>query len=263
MRVAMGRLWQESAGFSPVLTKLENFEVMGIYYGGEIFERFTNVIEIGGFIEAARTEKDVELIPTMSAGAVPSGRCDRKTHQFLKGRFLEELRKAGRLDGILLALHGAMTAQDVYDVEGDLLEAIRMEWGHDIPMVISLDHHANVTKQIIKSINALVGYHTAPHIDMFETGFKAAKILFATIRGEVKPTMGWRKIPMIVGANTLVPQGPLGEFFEEAKRLEKTEKVLAVSIFPEFCYTDYPELGCTTVVVTDNAPDLAQKIADL
>jgi len=262
MRIAIGMLWQETNAFNPLPTTLENFETMGIFYGDQVIEKFADVGELGGFIQAARSEKDVELIPTMRAMAWPSGKCDERTHQFLKNKLLDELRKAGRLDGILLAFHGAMTAEDEYDVEGDLLKSIRDEWNEEIPIVISLDHHANITKRMIESVNALVGYHTEPHVDMFETGFKAAKIMFATVKKEIKPIIGWRKIPMIATGDLRVPGGPLEEFFRKAEALEKMDEVISVSIFPENPYIDSPELGWSVVVITDNEARLAQKLAD-
>ncbi len=262
MRIAIGSLSQEVHGFNPLPTTLEDFETLGILYGGEIIERFSNVSnELGGFIKAADTDGDVELVPTISARAWPGGKCDAETHRFLRNSLLESLRAVRLLDGILLALHGAMSAEDEPDVEGALLAEIRREWGH-IPIIISLDHHANVTKSMIDSVDALVGYHTEPHLDIFETGFKAAKLIFSTVRGELKPVIKWRKIPMIAAGNLCTPAGPLGEFFKEAEDFEKMNEVLAVSIFPEFTWSDNPELGWSTVAVTDDLPDLAQKIAD-
>lgn len=262
MRIAIGMLHQETNVFNPSSTSLENFEAMGIFYGEEIIRRFSDVGELGGFIQAAREEGDFELVPTMRAMAMPWGKCDRETHQFLKERLLKELRKAGEIDGILLALHGAMAAEDEYDVEGDLLEAIRREWGGDIPIVAAFDHHANITRRVINSLDALVGYRTEPHVDMFETGFKAAKILFATLKGEISPKIGWRKIPMIASGDLRVPEGPLGRFFKRAEELENLERVVAASIFPENPYVDTPELGWSTVVVTDGDRELAQRLAD-
>ena len=125
MRIAIGRVFAELNHFSPVPTTLRDFEAMGIYYADEIFQHSAEVWEIDGFLEEARGARDVELVPTMSAWAMPSGRMDAETHDFLKGRCLEELRRVGQVDGILLALHGAMSSEDEYDFEGDLLETIR------------------------------------------------------------------------------------------------------------------------------------------
>jgi len=256
-------LSQEVHAFSPILTTMTDFETIGIFYGTEIMEQFTNVsTELGGFIQAACAEKDVELVPIMAAGAWPSGKCKRDTHHFLKERMLEELKRIKILDGILLSLHGAMSAEDEPDVEGDLLETIRMEWEENIPIIISLDHHANITKKMISSINALVGYKTEPHVDSFETGVKASQIMFSTIRGEIVPIIRWRKIPMIAAGNLCTPAGPLGEFFKKAEIFEIEKKILDISIFPEFTWSDNPELGWSVVVVTADDPKLAQKIAD-
>jgi microcystin degradation protein MlrC len=262
MRVAIGQLVQEVNHFSPVPTTLANFQAFGMRYGQELMSRFASLTELGGFMDALGPQTGVELAPTLAAWAMPAGKLDKQTHQFLRTRLLDELRKAGPLDGILLSLHGAMSAEDEWDVEGSLLEAIRHEWGADIPIVISLDHHANITKRIVESCDGLVGYHTEPHLDAYETGLKAGKIMLGLLRGENRPSTGWRKLPMIATGNLLAPEGPLGDFFSEADQLERREEVLAVSIFPEFPYSDTPELGWTVVAVTDDEPDLAQDIAD-
>lgn len=262
MRIAIGRIFAELNHFSPVPTTLRDFEAMGIYYADEIFQHSAEVWEIDGFLEEARGARDVELVPTMSAWAMPSGRMDGETRDFLKGRCLEELRRVGEVDGILLSLHGAMSSEDEYDFEGDLLETIRAEWGEGVPIVVTLDHHANVTAKIIHSVDALAGYQAEPHVDSHAIGAKAARIMFAAVRGQLRPTIRWRKIPMIASGNLLAPEGPLGPFFAQAKEYEKQEAVLAVSIFPEFPFADTPELGWSVVAVTDDAPDLAQEIAD-
>jgi microcystin degradation protein MlrC len=262
MRVAIGLLVQEVNHFSPVPTTLEQFELLGIRYGEELIDQYAKTGELAGFHQAARGEGDLELVPTMAAWAMPGGRLDSQTHLYLKSKMLEELRKAGPVDGILLALHGAMSAEDEPDVEGALLESIRNEWGRDIPLVITLDHHANITERQMRLVDALAGYHTEPHVDALETGVKAAEIMLGLLREEIRPALGWRKLPMIATGNLLSPEGPLGEFFAEAEELERRGDVLAVSIFPEFPYSDTPELGWTVTAVTDDSPDLAQSIAD-
>ena len=261
MKIAIGYLHQEVNAFSPVLTTLDNFSRKGIYYGNDIYQQFGNS-EIAGFVRAARESNDVTLLPTMGAWAMPSGKIQHDDYLCLRKNFLTELKRAEPFDGILLSFHGAMSSQNEYDVEGDLLEAIRAIWGDMVPVVITLDHHANITKRMIKTVNALTGYQTEPHLDQKEIGYKAARILFDMVRGKVKPVIGWRKIPMIAAGNLLAPDGPLGEFFREAQRLEQERDVLAVSIFPEFMYTDYPELGWTTVAVTNQKLELAQEIAN-
>lgn len=262
MRVAIGLLVQEVNHFSPVPTTLEQFELYGIRYGEEVIDHYATAGELAGFFQVAREEGDLELVPIMAAWAMPAGKLDSQTHLFLKSRMLEQLRKAGGVDGILLALHGAMSAEDESDVEGALLESIRNEWGWGTPIVITLDHHANITKRVVRLVDALAGYHTEPHLDARETGIKAAGIILGILRGEIKPTLGWRKLPMIATGNLLAPEGPLGDFFAEAEELEKRDDVLAVSIFPEFPYSDTPELGWTVTAVTNDCLDLAQGIAD-
>jgi microcystin degradation protein MlrC len=262
MRVAVGQLMQEVNHFSPVPTTTEQFELFGIRCGQELVEHYARAGELAGFCQVAQEERDLELVPTLAAWAMPGGKLDRQTFLSLTGRLLDELRKAGSVDGILLALHGAMSSEDEFDVEGALLERIRNEWGWGIPIVITLDHHANITERLVRMVDALAGYHTEPHLDALEIGVKAAEIMLHIVREEIKPIVGWRKLPMIATGNLLAPDGPLGDFFAEAEELEKSGDVLAVSIFPEFPYSDTPELGWTVTAVTNESSDLAQSIAD-
>jgi microcystin degradation protein MlrC len=138
MRIAIGSLWQETLPFNPVPTTLQHFQTFGILYGDQLLKQSPDVGDFGGFLQAAQYATDVTLVPTMRAGAWPGGLCDAETRQWLKQRFLTALRNAGTVDGILLDLHGAMSADDEYDVEGDLLATIRAEWGPEIPLAVSL-----------------------------------------------------------------------------------------------------------------------------
>jgi microcystin degradation protein MlrC len=116
---------------------------------------------------------------------------------------------------------------------------------------------------MVRSANALVGYDLLPHTDAGEKGEKAAEILFGTLRGEIHPTMAWRKIPMVVtpeNAHTLF--GPMAELVAEAKAIEREPGILSASIFTVQAWLDVPELGGATLVVSDGQPDLAEAKAD-
>ena len=140
MRVAFCRLYQEVHGFSPKKTTIEDFKAMGVYSGSEIISKFENTkTELSGFIHAARLDGDVKLIPTFYAESLPCGPCTADTHQFLKTKILDSLQCAGKIDGMLISLHGAMSAEDEPDVEGDLLAEIRKRFDPDIPIGISLN----------------------------------------------------------------------------------------------------------------------------
>jgi microcystin degradation protein MlrC len=262
VRVAVGGICQEVNPQNPVTTTVENFVKQELSLSQDILTRNSGVYEIGGFMKAAQEEGDVELVPTLYAWTLPSGLVERGAYQYLKSGLLQELRKAGKLDGILLSFHGSMAAEGEDDVEGDVLQAIRAEWGEEITIAITLDHHANITKTMVRSVDVLVGYHTCPHTDQFETGYKAAKILFSAVRNGVRPTIGWRKLPLFSMGDMVTTGGPLKEFFEQAEAGERLAGVLAVSIFLGFACIDLAELGWAVTVVTDGFRSLAQSMAD-
>ncbi|MCB0083583.1 MAG: M81 family metallopeptidase, partial [Caldilineaceae bacterium] len=157
--------------------------------------------------------------------------------------------------------HGAAAAENDPDVEGALLAAARRVVGPDLPIVAPFDHHGNVTQRMIANLNGLVAHRTQPH-DPYDTGYHAAKQLFAIIRGEIKPTIAWHKIPMITHQEQfLTSRGPMKRWFDRAREMEMQPGVVAVSPFPIQPWLDVPEGGWTTVVVTDNDPALAHKLS--
>ncbi|MCB0107910.1 MAG: M81 family metallopeptidase, partial [Caldilineaceae bacterium] len=160
--------------------------------------------------------------------------------------------------GIIL---GRGRAENDPDVEGALLAAARRVVGPDLPIVAPFDHHGNVTQRMIANLNGLVAHRTQPH-DPYDTGYHAAKQLFAIIRGEIKPTIAWHNIPMVTHQEQfLTSRGPMKRWFDRAREMETLPGVVAVSPFPIQPWLDVPEGGWTTVVVTDNDPALAQKLS--
>ncbi|HEX5415211.1 MAG TPA: M81 family metallopeptidase, partial [Chloroflexota bacterium] len=195
MRVLTASIMHEGNTFAPTRTTLENFAQAGLHHGKEILEVFAGTnTELGGFIRAAR-DAGVALVPLLAATATPSGLVTRDAFEHLRDSLLEAVREAGDCDGVLLALHGALVAEGYDDGDGELLAAVRRLVGPKIPIVATLDMHANLTARMVESADALIGYDQLPHVDAGEKGEKAARLLFATLRGEIRPTMGWRKIP--------------------------------------------------------------------
>jgi len=262
MRIAMAQVWQETHTFNPMATGLVELEESGLYFGDEILEKMWGVAEIGGFLAAAEEEEaEVELVPIIRAWAGSGGRVTGEALDFLEGKLVSGLRESLPVDGVLLSLHGAAAADRVDDFEGYLLSAVRRVVGESVPVVVSLDHHANITQRIVESVNALVGYQTQPH-DPFETGERAARTLFAIVQGVITPTVGWQKIPMVAPADRgLTAEWPMREWFDLARAMEEHPGVISVSNFPVQPWLDVAELGWATVVVTDNDQVLANQLA--
>jgi len=263
MKIAIAQVWQETNTFSDVPSELKDFESYRLYVGEEVIPNCQGGQEIGGFVAAAETADRLELIPILAAGAWPGGRVTAQLMTYFEEILSNGLAAALPVDGVLLSLHGSMVAKTIDDVEGHLLRAIRSQVGPNVPIAISLDHHANVTQQMIDHSEILVGYRSLPHIDMFETGHRTAELLLSLLRRQITPTIGWRKIPMITPADLFfTTMEPMKAWFDAARELEEEPEVLSVSLFPVTPWIDVPELGWATVVITNGDAELAQSLAD-
>lgn len=264
MKVAIAKIFQETDTFNPNPFTLDDFRRFGVYFGDTILDQFRGVGELGGFIDAAETDPDdIELIPIICATSWAGGRWTSEAMDFLKGSLLTGLKQIMPIDGVLISLHGAMASDEVDDVGGYLLADIRTIIGPEIPIVCTLDHHANLTRRMVGSTDALVAYRECPHIDSLETGVRAAELFFSIVRGEVLPTVGWVKIPMLTPADKFfTSEPPLKGWFDMAAACESMSVVLSISLFPVQPWLDVPELGWAAYVVTNNNPKLAQDLSN-
>ncbi len=169
---------------------------------------------------------------------------------------------SSRIDALYLDLHGAAVADSHADCEGHLLHACRDILGDSIPIVLALDHHANLTKAMVENCDALVAHRTQPHHPR-ETGQLAATLLFNILQGTLTPTIAWKKIPLITHQEQFLtgPAGPMREWFELAREIESLAGVASASTFPMQPWIDVPEGGWAVSVVTNNDMALAEKHA--
>lgn len=263
MRIAVAEIAQETDSFSPMTAGIQDFETYGLFFGDEILERMPGVGPLGGLLEVvAEQTEPVELVPLVRAWAAAGGTITAETLEFLTRRLVEGLKAAPPPHAVFLALHGAAAAENEDDVEGHVLQAVREIVGDRIPIVCPLDHHANVTQRMVRHADLLVGHETQPH-DPPATGRKAARIMFGMLRGDIHPTIRWRKIPMITPQDQfLTAQGPMKEWFDLARAMERRDGVIDVSPYPMQPWLDVAEGGWSVVVHTDRDEPLAQSIAD-
>jgi len=263
MRIALAEIAQETDSFSPMTADITDFETYGLFHGAEILEKMAGVGPLGGLLDvAAEQEMTVELYPIVRAWAAAGGTITAPTLDFLTEQLVSGLRAAPPLDAIFLSLHGAAAAESDDDVEGHILQAVRQVVGDQIPIVCPLDHHANLTERMVRCADVLVGHETQPH-DPPATGRKAARIMFRMLQNEIRPTIRWRKIPLITPQDQfLTSQGPMKEWFDLAREIELRPGVLDVSPFPMQPWLDVAEGGWSVVVHTDNDELQAQTIAD-
>lgn len=265
MRVAIGGIMHESNTFSPVLTDLAAFHIQR---EGEIIRLWEETHhEVGGFIEGGE-RFGYELLPTMMAKATPSGRVTAEAFSQLTQELVGFLTNAPPLDGLLLALHGAMVSEEHPDGDGEIVHRLRTALGSNFPIVVTHDLHANVSKQVVEESTALVIYKTYPHIDQRQRGLQAAEIIARLIQGKIKPVQALSKPPMvlnIVRQNTSVE--PVQSIMQAAQELERHPRVLAASLALGYQYADVYEIGPSAVVVTDEDAEFAeaeaQRLADM
>ncbi len=262
MRIAIGQLWQESNTFNPGPTTRQDFEHFGVCRGAELVERMAETNELGAFIQSLRDwPQRPEVVGLVRLPAWPAGPATADTFAWLRGEILDALKAALPVDAVLLALHGALVAEGAPDVEGEVLEAVRGPIGPGVPLVATLDLHANVTEKMVGCADALVLYHTAPHVDVFETGQRGAAVLRRILDG-ARPVTAFQKVPMVVPAERANTQDPASVSFSLRRHLQELEGhpgVLAAGLATVQPWLDVPELGSAVLVVTDGDEELARE----
>ncbi len=262
MRLFLAMLSHETNTFSNVPTDRAQFEARDLRYGGEIIETFRGTGTCLGGMIAAAERLGATLVPSVAAAASPAGHVTRDIYEHVKQRMLVDLKAAGRLDGVLLDLHGAMVPEGVDDGEGDIIAAVRQAVGPDVPIAVTLDFHGNLGKDMIGEADLLHGYKTYPHVDMAERGAEAVERLAQVIGRRIKPTAAWRKPPLMPPLGRQgTARGPMRRLYDLADEMEKDPKVISVSLFAGFPHADIPDAGLGIYVVTDDDPALAERLA--
>lgn len=261
-RVLTGQIMHETNTFSRLPTDLDAYRARYLYFGDAVAEKLRGTrTEIGGILDSADA-KGWELIHPIAANATPSGKVTAEAWAALKGTVLDAA-AAGPVDGVYLALHGAMVTETTDDAEGELLAELRALLGPDVPVVATLDLHANVTDRMAASANSLIAYRTYPHIDQYERAQQAADLLQRAMDGDVAPRAWVVRGPMLTGANHGRTQsGPMVTLLERAARYEQEQKVLAVSIQAGFVPSDIEQAGPSVVVTGDGNEARCREIAD-
>lgn len=263
MRFFVGMLSHETNTFSPLPTDRRQFEARDLRYGGEILETYRDTGTcLGGMIDAAATH-GVTLVPSLAAAASPAGRVSRPFYDEAAARLLADLRAAGRLDGVLLDLHGAMVVEGLDDGEGDLLTAVRATVGDRLPVAVTLDLHANVTPAMVRAATLIHGYKTYPHIDMDARGREATARLIDVVTGRLSPTVAYRQPPLLPPLGSQgTGRGPMRRLYDLADRMEQAGAAVSVSIFAGFPLADIHDAGLSVYVCTDGDQARADRLAD-
>ena len=204
LKVLVAGYQHETNTFAPTKADWEAFNrgdsFPAFVHGQAMLDQLTGVnIPIGGFIDAARS-RNWQLLPSSWCGAIPSAHVTEDAFERMSASILSDVRRGG-FDAVYLDLHGAAVAEHVDDSEGELLARIRGLVGESIPIVASLDLHANVTLRMLQQADALVAYRSYPHVDMAATGELAAELLARRmLRGSREP-LQFQRLPFLIPLN--------------------------------------------------------------
>ena len=262
MRIAIGCIGHETNTFSPVLTTIDNFKQGSYHRGDEIIAAFQDTRTItGGFLDVAE-QLNLQPVPLLWTFATPSGMVEHAAYQTLKAEFLTLLRNTGKLDGVLLDLHGAMVTEELEDAEGDLIQAVREIVG-ETWIVTTLDLHANITAKMAHYSDVIIGFDTYPHVDCYERGFEAGQLLFSMNQGKIQPTMAYRQLPLLTAPPAqCTMKSPMTDVITALHDLETERGVVTATLSMGFPFADITDAGVSVLVTTNGDMALAEAHAD-
>jgi len=225
---------------------------------------------IGGFEARMEAYGGVDLIAITSPAGMPVGSTSRSWNlpevwTYFTDLIISDLKEKGPFDGVLVALHGAMAVVGVARPEAELLRMIRQAVGPNVVIMVTLDLHANVDAKLVAddAADAVFSVKRFPHYDVTLTGQQAADVMIRALQGTYIPVVATRK-PGIITPSIFQSTAhfPAREIMERARRWENREEDVYVSVNFGFAYADVPDNGASIFVVTNNDPELANRIAD-
>jgi microcystin degradation protein MlrC len=271
-RLAIGGFVHETNTFAPTKARFEHFAMAdgwpALVRGPALIDAVHGInLPAAGFVDATR-KLGHELVPLTWCSATPLAYVEKEAYERIAAMLLDDIVKAMPLDGLYLDLHGAMVAEHLEDGEGELLKRIRALVGDRLPIVVGLDLHANVTEAMVRHASALVAFRTYPHVDMAETGARAARLLDRLIAG-TPCYRAMRKTPFLIPLTwqcTLIE--PAASIYRRLEELEQEPGLLSMSFAPGFPPADISECGpaviahATTQAAADKAADLLERLVE-
>ncbi len=225
-------------------------------------------IEFVSFVKTMNASGNWKPCPIILMASRPLGPIQKDVFDAYCAEVLTSLPKD--IDAVYLCHHGAMVAEHLDDPDGYIAKEIRKKVGPRVPIVMTLDLHANISDTMCSSVDLICGYRTNPHVDQFERGQEAAFALRQILAGQAKPKVAHIKLPLVPPSiSLLTSSGPLGDLidFGQRRQAELGGKIMNVSIFGNFIFSDVPENGVSIVITArddfDTAKNLAEEIARL
>lgn len=264
MKIVSGGIQHETNTFAIVPTTLADFQrdsdCGDDLQGGALLRelyRGTGTIH-GGYLDEA-AGRGIEIDPVLNVRAQPSGLVEQSGFEAMLGLLLNRIADARPFDGVALDLHGAMVCDDEEDAEGAIIEAVRVAVGPEMPVVVTLDLHANITQRMVEQADCLIGYDTYPHVDMNERGREAIAVLEGIVQGQVRPCQAFRQLPLL----TMPPmqctlREPMASLIQMLHQLEQEEDIITATIAMGFPFADIHDAGVTVVVTANGNQSLAE-----
>src|SRR5438132_8213119 len=246
-RIAVGAFLHETNTFAPTKATYDDFVHGGgwpsMAHGADVLKVMRKInVGLAGFVEAAEANS-WELVPTIAAAAVPSAHVTNDAFERVMKEMVDGIAAAGPVDAVYLDLHGAMVTEHYDDGEGQTLARVRKVIGNDLPLVVSLDLHANVSPEMMEHADALIAYRTYPHIDMADTGRACARHLALILKTKARFAKAFRQLPFLIPISwQCTDDQPTRGIYEKLAALE-SDAVPTLSFAPGFPAADFPECG--------------------
>jgi microcystin degradation protein MlrC len=262
-RVLTARFMHETNTFSRVPTDMAMIRRRDYHLENEIPAAFRGTRSAFGATFEAADKFGWTLVHPVSANPNPSGIVTDAAFEQITAMMLDAVDTKGPIDGVLLHLHGAMVSESHEDAEGEFLARLRHRLGPDVPVVVTLDLHANVTQRMADNTNALIAYRTYPHIDQHERAWQGAELLERAMQGQIRPKTVIARRPMIYGLDHgRTQRGPMAELIARGEAIEQNGEALVVSICAGFSRANIRDVGPSVTVTVDGDIERAQAIAE-
>ncbi len=252
MRIAFGGIHTECSTYNPVFAQEKDFLVLR---GEELLasDRF-----------AFLNDYKATFVPLLHARAIPGGPVARETYESFKAEFCERLEAAMPIDGLYLAMHGAMFVEGLEDAEGDWITAARQIVGDDCPITASYDLHGNVTQRIIDALNMFSTYRTAPHIDVEETMRRSVSMLMKSLEEGVTPILLWAPIPVVLpGERTSTEDQPAKNLYARLPFSDAIKGIWDSSLMVGYVWADEPRTTAAAIFTGTDKDVLEQEAKKL
>lgn len=256
--VIIAKLFHESNGFNPRITKESDFEIL---YGSDVLTNArSSGTTLGGIVRTFEAAGGVELIPVISVNGSPSGLVDHRFFLKVQDSLLSKVAEH-RPDAIALELHGSMATDKCFDVEGELLGKLRQASGANAIIGAGLDLHAHITPKMLENSDICIACKQNPHADVVECGERTASLMLEVMHGKLEPVYVMGKTRQILPGKMDTNSGPLAHLLARSQELSALHpEVRDISLYNVFRFLDAEDIGSAAAVLTNNAPEIAEPI---